>query len=315
MKKLPDPDSTTIESYSDSNISALIREEFTKLRAELSEQPKTYAATASEGIPKMPKIKTPASRPAIIISSVNESNGSKDTADAWRKSVSFKDSSFAPVKLQHVSNNKVRVEFETEEHRHTALVKLQAVPELRGEKARRQRPLVIIKGVNKESLTAEQLPNVICKQNSSVNSAMIKPEDFVLRFQRRNRNDALFNAVFEVSPSVRKELLILQRINANHQRVRVEDFSAVVQCYKCLGFGHTKSKCIYSLNCSHCAENGHSYSECPLKDSEPPKCQNCDIFNGIYEKDTNTEHSAFDPKCPQIIARKKHIDSRTDYGP
>ena len=68
-------------------------------------------------------------------SGVPEIKSAKEVTDAWRKGVSFRDACFAPAKVQRVSNNKIRVEFDTDSQRQQALKKLESVTELRAEPA------------------------------------------------------------------------------------------------------------------------------------------------------------------------------------
>ena len=113
--RLNDANATVCEPDS-GVIIATLKEEFAKLRDDLQRQPTpmTYAsATATE--PKLPAVKTPISRPAIIVESgVPEIKSAKEVTEAWRKGVSFRDACFAPAKVQRVSNNKIRVELDSD---------------------------------------------------------------------------------------------------------------------------------------------------------------------------------------------------------
>ncbi|GBP81348.1 hypothetical protein EVAR_53742_1 [Eumeta japonica] len=79
---------------------------------------------------------------------------------------------------------------------------------------------------------------------------------------------------------------------AHHERVYD---NPLVQCAKCLGFGHTKAVCgEKTATCSYCADKTHEWEKCPRrKQNEEPKCKNC-WENGIK---TEANHEAFSNKC------------------
>ena len=320
QSKLSDPDCTIVSgSVHDaaSDIRDVVREEIAKLREELvrrpaaaaaaSEAPVSYAAAAA----KRTKVKTPVSRPAIVLKpAADDVKSSKDVLNVWKKSVSFKDATFAPARVQSVSNGCVRVEFDDVHQRDATLTKLQSVTSVSAEAARRARPLLIIKGISKD-VRSEDVVGLVRQQNPSVQPS--SDDDLRVRFVRRNRKDELFNLVVEASPVVRVQLLELGRLNIDHQRVHVSDFSSLVQCYKCLGFGHTRNKCASEeQRCSHCAASGHYFASCPDKaDESKLKCFNCNKSG----RASDCKHSATSAKhCPQIRTMQKRIASRTDYG-
>ena len=320
QSKLSDPDCTIVTgSVPDaaSDIREIVREEFAKFRDELvqrppaasaaDEAPVSYAAAAKQRT----KVKTPVSRPAIVIKPAEDDvKSSKDVLNVWKKSVSFKDATFAPARVQSVSNGCVRVEFDDVQQRDATLTKLQSVSSVTAEAARRARPLVIIKGISKD-VKSEDVVGLVRQQNPSVQPC--SDNDVRVRFVRRNRKDDLFNLVLEVSPVVRVQLLELGRVNIDHQRVHVSDFSSLVQCFKCLGFGHTRAKCTSEQqHCSHCAASGHDFASCPEKTDETKlKCLNCSKSG----RTSDSQHSATSSKnCPQIRTMEKRIASRTDYG-
>ncbi|XP_053616791.1 uncharacterized protein LOC128678904 [Plodia interpunctella] len=102
------------------------------------------------------------------------------------------------------------------------------------------------------------------------------------------------------------------RVNVEHQRVHVADFSRFVQCRKCLQFGHTGNKCEAEFYpCAHCGSAAHHISTCSHR-TDPTKmcCYNCKQTNSTY-----TKHSALDTKvCPKILKAQKSLNESTDYG-
>lgn len=309
-----DPDITIVNTDLKESILSAVRNELAEFREEFNNSaPKSYAAAAAANSPKKPKsankVAIPVSRPAIIISSENAEKTGKEILKDWRENVSFKDTKFAPAKVQLVSNNKVRVEFGSESECAEVLGKVEQTGVLRAERSRRRNPLVIFKGVSND-IPSKELRDIILSQNPSLHHS----NDIKFRFARNNRNPDLYNAVFEVTPKSRIELLELLRVNIDHFRVRVEDFFPFTQCFKCLQFGHTSSTCTAkSPNCSNCSKSGHGYRECP-EDAELC-CLNCSIDNEKYKRHCDVKHSATSQKyCPKIKAMLKILKQRTDFG-
>jgi hypothetical protein len=137
-------------------------------------------------------------KPAIIMSSKSEVQNSAETLKRFKESVSFRDTTFAPSKVKQVSGNKLRIEFDSEEHRKEALEKIKR-PACTGvaENAKLLKPLIILKGVQQE-VPRDELLDIVSQQNS------IPKEELRLCFLQKNKNDKLFNAILEVSPAARK---------------------------------------------------------------------------------------------------------------
>ena len=306
---------TVVSSINATDLISCVKEEIDKLRQDIistHNAPFSYASAAS----KVPaRVKTPLSRPALIISSTDANHKHADVMDSWRKNVSFKDETFAPARVQHVSNNKVRIEFDDAKQRDNTLNKLKTVTSIKAEEARRRRPMMILKGIHK-TIGRDELIELIREQNPTI-KALTATNDIRVCFLRNNRNANLFNAVIEVTSETRLSLLSLARVNIDHQRVLVSDFSPFVQCFKWLLFGHTKAKCQSDVEpCSHCASEDHNYQDCPHKsDASKVRCHNCHQHNVKTNSSVNDAHSATSIKqCPRIKALLKRITERVDYG-
>ena len=306
----------------------VMRAEIGKLRAELvkAPQPRSYASVAAgpqrAGPTLVQRVEMPKSRPALILSSADPRLKAKDVRDLWAKKVSFTDTNFAPARVTLVSNDKVRVEFDSPKHAEVAKRKVAKVPTLRAEDAKRLNPSIILKGIRKDS-PSDALVGIIKGQNPAVRDALAKDGAAgVLRlaFLKGHRSpDTHYNAVLEVSPSVRTALLqgSEHRVCINHQRVRAEDFSPFMQCMKCLQFGHQSGRCPGNrLACAHCAEEGHTRADCPRK-GEPLalRCYNCKKHNSGKGGSRNDAHGATHRTCPSVQTMMNRANARVYYGP
>lgn len=271
------------------------------------------AATATPPATKTQGRKT--SGPSIIISSKSGEMSGQNVVDSWRRNVSFRKENFAPISTRIVAPNKVVVEFEDRAQCDKTLQKLEASHEIKGEHARMLRPMIILKGVGKE-LRPEELADVLRSQNEEIAENSSDPSDLELKFTRSNRNEKLYNAVFITTPRLWSCITKKARLNADHQKVHVETFTPLLQCFKCLNYGHTKKHCRAETGaCSHCAAEGHTYKDCPNKDNkETTKCFNCVAKNAKLNTSTNTKHSATSTSCPCHKAAVDSITSKTDYG-
>ena len=308
---------TVVTNISATDLLTSIKEEMSKAIGEMkntSDVPMSYSKAAQS---TSNKTMAP-SRPAIVVSSKDENHKHEEVLDVWRKKVSFKDSGFAPARMQRIGNNKLRFEFDDDKQRQSTINKLKNVESLKVEDAKRIRPMMIIKGIHKDT-DSKELIELIKAQNKTIEENATSDNDIRLCFLRKNRNDKLYNAVIETTPEVRRIMAELTRVNIDFQRVHVSDFSPFKQCYKCLGFGHTKNKCKSDADfqaCSHCASTEHKFEDCPdKKDNTKRRCYNCHQHNIDKNASVNDAHSATSTKhCPRVQALLKRINESVDYG-
>lgn len=296
-------------------ISKVIKEEIGKALNERPNlgTPKSYVS-AVKTLPPKP-VERPVSKPALIVSAKDKLNTKDEMLQVWRKSISYRDSNYAPAKIQHVSNNKIRVEFDCAEHQADTMNRLsEANSKVVAEPAKLLKPMVELKGLYAET-PVDDLLDMIKHQNEPIKSLITDDGDMVLKFQRRNKNQKLYNAVLMVTPRIWHKMLELGTINVDHQRVHVEEFVPLLQCYKCLQFGHTLKRCTSEhAACSHCGGNNHSFSNCAQKDKKTPSCFNCLGHNHKYGTSKKVDHGATSYFCPIRQSMKNKLVLRIDYG-
>ena len=256
-------------------------------------------------------------RPALVIYSKEASDSREEIVKKWRKAVSFKNTSYAPAKIVPLSNNKIKVEFDTLEQRDETIRRVNSSEEsgVVAECARKLKPMCILKGISKD-IPKEEVVNIIVEQNETIKEVVAGDGDIGLRFTRRNRNANLYNAVLIMTPVVWRRVIELQKINLDHQRVHAEEYVAVMQCFNCMQYGHVAAKCTsQEAVCSHCAAQTHRYSECPhRRDQSKACCINCMSHNRKYDSSRNTLHSATSTFCPSYQIMKQRIIPKIDYG-
>lgn len=253
-------------------------------------------------------------KPSIIVTVPEEARDAQDLKEKWRTCVSFRDCGYAPIRTRPLSSTKLRVEFETQQQRDETLRRIPDGTAVRAEAARSLDPTIIVKGIRRDT-PPDELITVIKKQNPTLLEAAGQ-NSIKLCFTKNNRNENLYNAILRIPPDLWPAIIKLERINIDHQRVHFEEHSPLRQCFNCLQFGHTRTKCQKTEPvCSHCSASGHSYKECPVKrDPTTIQCLNCSTHNTRFNLNRDTLHSATSNKCPRVGAMVEVVRKRINYG-
>lgn len=236
---------------------------------------------------------------SIIVASDDCNDTSADVIEKIRTAVDAKTSGIRVDKVRKAKGQKVIIGCGTKEEVNRVSEKIkQSNAKLRVEEARNRNPLIMLKDVltcNKD----DDILQLIKVQNSGLMRNLSEQEtEMTVRFRKRTRNLHLNHVVVEVSPRMWQRLTEAGRLHIDLQRVVVTDQSPLVQCSRCLAFGHGRKLCTESVDlCSHCA-GPHLRAECPDRlAGHSPACRNCQV-----SKHSKVDHNAFDIDCP---VRKK----------
>ncbi|GBO99371.1 hypothetical protein EVAR_598_1 [Eumeta japonica] len=111
-------------------------------------------------------------------------------------------------------------------------------------------------------------------------------------YRRRARNDLECHPVLEVSPELYHRLIKAGFVYVGLQRRPVWDQSPLVQCSRCLGYGHGKRYCKeVSERCAHCGGEHTGVTCRARKDGEPPKMRGVLLAAGALAAEDRT-HTA-----------------------
>ncbi|KAI5634560.1 hypothetical protein NE865_12685 [Phthorimaea operculella] len=101
-----------------------------------------------------------------------------------------------------------------------------------------------------------------------------------------------------------------EKIYIGLQRRPIVDHSPLIQCTKCLGFGHTKAICKEKENlCSHCGD-AHLWEKCQKRvEGIAPKCKNC----SDKRSQADMAHNAFSNECKERQKWDAIARSRISY--
>lgn len=306
----------------------VMREEMNKLKSELqsdiiAKRDVTYAQILtnnnSNKSSSSAKAVKSTYKPAIVVTSREEVASKKDTINNFKKSITFRNKNYAPVRVQSISKNKLRVEFQNQVQCEETLANLKDSETITAEPAKKLRPMLILKGVSND-IPIEELTDIIKQQNYTIGKLVITEDDLKFKFKRNNnKNSYLYNAVFIVSPVIWHEATHLGRLNVDHQKVFVGDFSPFIQCYRCLQFGHISKSCTSDCQpCAYCADSEHQVSSCPHATCKikKPNCYNCVKYNNTSKTDNkiDTHHIATSTNCPTVKYMQNQIKNKIDYG-
>lgn len=112
--------------------------------------------------------------------------------------------------------------------------------------------------------------------------------------------------VLDVTPQLRKLIMGSRRMYLDFTSLEVDDFVSLVQCRKCMGYGHMANTCRSAEPvCARCGSLGHKGPECTSTDAV--RCTNCS------RSGTRADHVAWDRRCPTYIAQMRQVMSMTNY--
>ena len=260
----------------------------------------TYAEKAAMKCNPMPT-GDPADLPihSIVVSSTNAKDSSEDVINKIRTAVEAKSTGIRVDRVRKAKDQRVVIGCTNREDLEKVKGKLNAgQPDLTVEEKRNKDPLIIIKDVL-EYNTDEDILNSIRVQNAHL-VEHIKNDDYraKVKYRRRARNRLESHVVLQVSPAIWRALTDAGRVHIDLQRVAVKDQTPLIQCSRCLGYGHGRKLCTETVDkCSHCA-GPHFRAECPIRlAGGEPACHNCTLA-----KHDRVDHNTFDDICP---VRKK----------
>ena len=232
---------------------------------------------------------------SLIVSSDDGNDTSSNVVDKIRTAVDARQTGIRVDKVRKAKDQKVVIGCRTRGELEAVKRRLGgATAGLKIQEAVNRDPLVMLADVLSYN-TDDDIAGAILKQNQHLLGELKKDEVRVaVKYRKRARNPHECHVVVQVSPPVWKVLTRAGRAHIDLQRVRVYDQTPLVQCTKCLGFGHGRKNCTGKDDlCSHCG-GPHLRAECPLHlAGEPPRCLNCKKAGH-----DNLAHNAFDLDCP-----------------
>lgn len=231
---------------------------------------------------------------SIAISSEKEEETGEEVLEKVRKAVDAKEGWVLVERVRKAKDRKIIMGCRTQEERKKVKERLEeAGAHLVVEEMENKNPLIILRDVLLIH-SDEDILKALKNQNREIFHGLDDEEcQASVKYRRRARNPLTGHIVLSVSPRVWKRSTEGRRLRVDLQSVRVEDQSPLVQCTRCLGYGHGRRFCKEPADlCSHCA-GPHLKVDCPdQRIGEPPTCRNCTLANR-----TDAKHNAFSKEC------------------
>ena len=244
----------------------------------------------------------------LIVKTEDQHSTSHELKTLIKESLDPKALQLGVNNIRNLTGSAVFVECHNRTDCETMERELKKVKGLTVERPKRRLPTLIIKHVPKD-IEDPDIKDIILHQNnlSQVDEPLIN-----VKFTKRTFNDSR-HIVIEVSPTLWRKLIGLEKIKIKWSMCRVENFIVVTRCMRCLAFGHTSKFCHNEQKCSICAGD-HQWKNCNKQ--QDTCCSNCLKANTYIHDNTkklNTNHSAFDKECPRLRRIEQLIINKTDY--
>lgn len=236
---------------------------------------------------------------SMVITSKDETETGDEVMEKVRRAADAKEGWVRVERIRKAKDRKIIMGFHTIEERDKMKKRFtETTPNLNFEEVKNKDPMLLLKDVLNIN-TDEDITKALRNQNRGLFDNLKEEESRVtIKYKRKARNPHTSHVVVVVSPVVWRRAMDVGYAHIDLQRVRVEDQTPLVQCTRCLGYGHSKRFCPDPADlCSHCG-GPHLRVDCAeMVAGIPPSCRNC-----CKAKMENTAHNAFSRECP---TRKK----------
>ncbi|XP_069363469.1 uncharacterized protein [Maniola hyperantus] len=268
-----------------------LQEQLTKTTEVVETQQRSYANVTATRVQQPVK---PVALHSVVVTSKDDKETGEEVLGRVRKTIDAKDGWVRVERVRKAKDRKVIMGFGTAEERNKAKDRL--VGEGTGlvvEDIKNRDPLLILRGVLLVN-TDDDITKALRNQNRELFGGLDRGDDRIqIKYRKRARNPHMAHVVISTSPHWSR-ITGLGSVRIDLQRVRAEDQSPLVQCTRCLGYGHGRKFCKDSVDlCSHCG-GPHLRPKCAeWLAGSPPSCKNC-----CNAKLDNVEHNVFSEDCP-----------------
>ncbi|XP_049868206.1 uncharacterized protein LOC126371572 [Pectinophora gossypiella] len=232
---------------------------------------------------------------SVVITSADKEETGEEILDRVRKAVNAKDGGIEVERVRKAKDRKIILGCKSKEERKRVKDRLESAGQhLSVEEVKNKDPMLIFRGVLRIH-SDEEVLRALRNQNRDIFHGLDAEENRVtVKYRRNARNPSTNNIIVTTSPTIWNRALNKGRVRIDLQTIYVEDQSPLVQCTRCLGYGHGRRFCKEPADlCSHCA-GPHLRAECPQRTvGAVPECRNC--MKADLE---DAAHNAFSNQCP-----------------
>ncbi|RWS02257.1 uncharacterized protein B4U79_19142 [Dinothrombium tinctorium] len=121
-------------------------------------------------------------------------------------------------------------------------------------------------------LSDEELKESIIEQNIDIMKAVKYQDDIkIIKRILPKTESEVCDCIIEVSAAIYQVLQKIERVNIGWLRCRFINHVPIIQCNKCLAYGHFAKDCrCKEHHCAYCGEAGHKISNCHQKEANNP---------------------------------------------
>ena len=232
---------------------------------------------------------------SVVVSSRKEEETGEEVLERVRKAMDAKEGWVQVERVRKAKDRKIIMGCRTQEDRRKIKERLETAGDhLVVEEVKNKDPLLILKDVLLIH-SDEEVIRAFKNQNRDVLLGLGDEDNrMTVKYRKKTRNPHTNHVVLSVGPKIWRRAVEAKKVRIDLQRVYVEDQSPLVQCTRCLGYGHGRRFCKEPADlCSHCG-GPHLRPECPDRlTGETPVCKNC-----TRAKLEKHDHNAFSGECP-----------------
>lgn len=254
----------------------------------------TYASVVAQH-PKIPANLNRETLHSVVVTSTDNTETGEEVLDRVRRVVDAKDGWITVQHVRKARDRKVIMGFKTTDEQRRMKDRLgMDGSNLIVEEIKNKDPLLVLKDVLLVN-TDEEVLRAVRNQNKDMFYGLDEGENRLeIKYRKKARNPHTGHIIISTSPKIWRRAVEAGALHVDLQRVRVSDQSPLVQCSRCLEYGHGRRFCKEEVDlCSHCG-GPHLKTHCPeWLSNVAPSCRNC-----TKAKMDNTEHNAFSGDCP-----------------
>ncbi|XP_013138678.1 PREDICTED: uncharacterized protein LOC106103445, partial [Papilio polytes] len=170
-----------------------------------------------------------------------------------RKAADAKEGWVRVEKVRKARDRKIIIGFGSKEEREKMKERFRnTAAELSVEEVRNKDPMLLLRDVLNIN-TDEDIEKALKNQNKGIFDPTDEDNRIVIKYRKKTRNPHTSHVVIAVSPRIWQKAIDKGYAHIDLQRIRIEDQTPLIQCTRCLGFGHSKRFCTDPSDmCSHC---------------------------------------------------------------
>lgn len=269
-------------------------QEITKETRNMVSEMKERAPTYAEALTAPQNIWGQKPKHSVIVSSDVTMDTSEVVVGRVKEVLDAKKRGLQIERVRKVKDQKVILSFNNREEMLKTTTQLKNDKHLKVEEAKNRDPLVIIKDLLAYNSDEEILKALRTQNPRLLEDLTAEEATATVRYRRKARNPLENHVVLQVAPKLWQRLTTAGRVFIDLQSVRVQDQSPLIQCTRCLAYGHGRKLCTESADlCNHCG-GPHLKAECTgLVSGDGPTCRNC-----VKEKLDGVGHAVYSRECP-----------------